>query len=58
MTRQDINFLCNLIIKLDVKIDAEYGKVSAEGLALIYGFTEEQRKECVKEALEILEKVK
>lgn len=51
MTITDIK---NLIIKLDVCIDFEHEKDSANGLMLLMDFTEEKRKELVLQALDEL----
>lgn len=51
MTITDIK---NLIIKLDVAIDAEHEKVSANGLMLLMDFTEKTRKQLILQALDEL----
>lgn len=54
MTIEEIK---NLIIKLDVNIEAEHENVSAEGIMLLMNFTEEVRKKQVIEALAALTKI-
>lgn len=54
MTLKEIEFVKNLIIKLDVSIDAEHEKASGLGLNLIFDFTPEKRKQDVLKALDIL----
>lgn len=54
MTKEEIDFIKELLIKLDVVIDAEHEKVSGAGLSLIFGFTEEKRKQDILKALDIL----
>lgn len=46
-----------LIIKLDVLLDAEHEKITDAGLQLIFDFTEEKRKQQIKQALEELNKI-
>jgi len=53
---KDIDFLKTLIIKLDISIEAERNNVSADGLMLIFDFTEKNRKESITKALDILNK--
>ena len=54
MLNKEIEFIINLLIKLDVTIDAEHENVSKEGLNLILGFTEKKRKQDILKALDIL----
>lgn len=54
MTLKEIEFIKNLIIKLDVSVDAEHGKASGTGLSLIFDFTREKRKKDILKALDIL----
>lgn len=54
MKAEDIDFLKTLIIKLDISIEAERNNVSADGLMLIFDFTEKNRKESISKALDIL----
>ena len=54
MKDKDIDFLKTLIIKLDISIEAERNNVSADGLMLIFDFTEKNRKESITKALDIL----
>ena len=54
MKAEDIDFLKTLIIKLDITIEAERNNVSADGLMLIFDFTEKNRKESITKALDIL----
>ena len=54
MTQYEIDFIKELIIKLDVSIDAEHNKVNAAGLQLLFDFTEEKRKKDILKALDIL----
>lgn len=56
MKEKDIDFLKTLIIKLDISIEAERNNVSADGLMLIFDFTEKNRKESITKALDILNK--
>ena len=56
MKDKDIDFLKTLIIKLDISIEAERNNVSADGLMLIFDFTEKNRKESITKALDILNK--
>ena len=56
MKNKDIDFLITLIIKLDISIEAEHNNVSADGLMLIFDFTEKNRKESITKALDILNK--
>lgn len=56
MKAEDIDFLKTLIIKLDITIEAERNNVSADGLMLIFDFTEKNRKESITKALDILNK--
>lgn len=56
MKDKDIDFLKTLIIKLDISIEAEHNNVSADGLMLIFDFTEKNRKESITKALDILNK--
>lgn len=56
MKDKDIDFLKTLIIKLDISIEAERNNVSADGLMLIFDFTEKNRKESIIKALDILNK--
>ena len=51
MTITDIK---NLIIKLNVAIDAEHEKASAQGIMLLFDFTEEARKQLTLQALDEL----
>lgn len=54
---EDIDFLKTLIIKLDITIEAERNNVSADGLMLIFDFTEKNRKESITKALDILNRM-
>lgn len=54
MKDKDIDFLKTLIIKLDISIEAERNNVSADGLMLIFDFTDKNRKESITKALDIL----
>ena len=54
MTLKEIEFIKNLLIKLDVSIDAEHEKASGAGLSLIFDFTPEKRKKDILKALDIL----
>lgn len=54
MTITDIK---NLIIKLNVALDAEHGKVSPQGIILLFDFTEETRKQLTLQALNELAKI-
>lgn len=54
---KDIDFLKTLIIKLDITIEAERNNVSADGLMLIFDFTEKNRKESITKALDILNRM-
>ena len=56
MKDKDIDFLKTLIIKLDISIEAERNNVSADGLMLIFDFTDKNRKESITKALDILNK--
>lgn len=56
MKDKDIEFLKTLIIKLDISIEAERNNVNADGLMLIFDFTEKNRKESITKALDILNK--
>ena len=56
MKDKDIDFLKTLIIKLDISIEAERNNVSADGLMLIFDFTEKNRKESITKALDVLNK--
>lgn len=55
MTIEDIK---TLLIKLDIAIEAEHDNVNANGIALIFDFTPEQRKKEVRQALELLTDIK
>ena len=54
MTTEDKLFLKELLIKLDISIEAEHEKASSQGLMLIFDFTEEKRKADMLKALDIL----
>lgn len=54
MTITDIK---NLIIKLDVNIDAEHEKTTPKGIMLLMDFSREVRKKQVIEALDALTKI-
>lgn len=54
MTLKEIEFIKNLLIKLDVVIDAEHEKATVLGLNLIFDFTPEKRKKDILKALDIL----
>ena len=54
MTPKEIEFIKNLLIKLDISIDAEHNKASGLGLSVIFDFTEEKRKQDILKALDIL----
>lgn len=54
MTIEEIK---NLIITLDIKIEAEHGKANIHGLNLLFGFTEEKRKQQILEALDTLSEI-
>ena len=54
MTIEEIK---DLIITLDIKIEAEHGKASIHGLNLLFGITEEKRKQQVLEALNTLSQI-
>ena len=56
MTTEDKLFLKELLIKLDISIEAEHEKASSQGLMLIFDFTEEKRKTDMLKALDILSK--
>ena len=56
MTTEDKLFLKELLIKLDISIEAEHEKASSQGLMLIFDFTEEKRKADMLKALDILSK--
>lgn len=58
MTQKEIEFIKNLLIKLDVVIDAKHEKASGAGLSLIFDFTREKRKKDILQALDILNKQK
>ena len=47
----------NLNIKLDIAIEAEHENASADGLRLLYDFTQEVRKKQVTDALDALTKI-
>lgn len=47
----------NLIIKLDIAIEAEHENVSSDGLRLLYDFTKDVRKKQVTDALDALTKM-
>ena len=52
--RMTITDIKNLIIKLNVAIDAEHEKASAQGIMLLFDFTEDTRKNLTLQALEEL----
>ena len=52
--RMTINDIKNLIIKLNVAIDAENEKASAQGIMLLLDFTEDVRKKLTLQALDEL----
>lgn len=54
MRAKEIEFVKNLIIKLDVAIDAEHEKATGLGLNLIFDFTPKKRKKDILKALDIL----
>lgn len=54
----DLIDIKNLIIKLDVAIDAEHNKINGYGLHLLFDFTEAERKRLILKALEELNKLK
>ena len=54
MTPEDKLFLKELLIKLDISIEAEHENASPQGLMLIFDFTEEKRKADMIKALNIL----
>lgn len=56
MTPEDKLFLKELLIKLDISIEAEHENASPQGLMLIFDFTEEKRKADMLKALDILSK--
>ena len=53
---KDIEFLKTLLIKLDVSIEAQRNKVTDAGVALLFDFTEQKRRESILRALDILSK--
>lgn len=54
MTIEEIK---NLIIKLDIKIEAEHGRVNVHGLNLLLDFTDKRRKQQILEALDTLSEI-
>ena len=52
--RMTITDIKNLIIKLNVAIDAEHEKASAQGIILLFDFTEKERKKLTLQALDEL----
>ena len=56
MTKEEIAFIKELLIKLDVVIDTEHQQVSLAGIDLIFDFTKEKRKQDILKALDILNK--
>ena len=54
MERMTITDIKNLIIKLNVAIDAEHEKASAQGIMLLFDFTEDARKNLTLQALDEL----
>ena len=56
MTSKERAFIKELLIKLDISIEAEHENASSQGLMLIFDFTAEKRKEDMLKALDILNK--
>ena len=54
MTLKDRAFIKELLIKLDISLEAEHGQALPQGLMLILDFTAEKRKADMLKALEIL----
>lgn len=54
MTSKERAFIKELLIKLDVSIEAEHENASPQGLMLIFDFTAEKRKADMIKALNIL----
>ena len=54
MTLKDRAFIKELLIKLDISIEAEHENASSQGLMLIFDFTAEKRKADMLKALNIL----
>lgn len=56
MTLKDRAFIKELLIKLDISLEAEHEQASPQGLMLIFDFTAEKRKADMIKALNILNK--
>lgn len=55
MRKQDLDFIGDLIVMLNLKIDMHQQKLNEKGISIVFGFTEEKRKEQTKKAFELLE---
>lgn len=56
MTQKELDFIEEFIIKLNVKIDSFYGRLTAEGFYLLEGFTDEQRRLDIEKVFKIINK--
>ena len=56
MTQKELDFIEEFIVKLNVKIDSFYGGLTGEGIYLIEGFTDKQRRLDVEKAFKIIAK--
>ena len=56
MTQKELDFIEELIVKLNVKIDSIYGRLTAEGVYLIEGFTGKQRRLDTEKVFKIINK--
>lgn len=56
MTQKELDFIEEFIVKLNVKIDSFYGRLTGEGIYLIEGFTGKQRRLDVEKAFKIIAK--
>lgn len=56
MTQKELDFIEEFIVKLNVKIDSFYGRLTTEGFYLLEGFTGKQRRLDVEKVSKIIEK--
>lgn len=56
MTQKELDFIEEFIVKLNVKIDSFYGRLTAEGFYLLEGFTHKQRRLDVEKVSKIINK--
>lgn len=56
MTKKELDFIEEFIVKLNVKIDSFYGRLTGEGFYLLEGFTDKQRRLDIEKVFKIIEK--